>query len=252
MLQSYTDSERNSEDNALNQLILERLWCIYELVDRCRRNSFYYLYSAIAICGYLLLFVKPVPIDLKLITVDRNVFLAIAPLAILVLALRYLYLCKFTLEAFLNYIDRFQKAFLGSLGRQNLKFRDLHVYFQRREFTENLNPYLFPRRYTPTRCDGDAFKVTICVIFYLILNVVIVALIALPILVYVWLCVWFLRTYIDRLFGVLWPVACILLASIPLLSAAYFYYTAKQSIDCYKTQFWGVNQQRESHIPSVD
>ena len=119
----------------------------YTLTDDRRRKAFYHVWFSIALL-LIVIFDPPTGkdsytvfgLEIGLQTVEYSV-----PFLVLFLYLRYVYLSAHALKSLVFYLITL-RANISEPVNQAIPLSDLYSAFQRRDFNEHLNIFLFPRR----------------------------------------------------------------------------------------------------------
>ncbi len=224
-------SSKESAKRELNpEFLLAKLWQVYSITDDRRRKGFYYLFSSMVL--FAILWIKQSQtFELPILKTQVTLMdaLAMAPAFIVVLTVRYLYLCTHTLRSFITYLQQLEEYYSKDLQAIGYTFFKLHQTFRLKDLTDNLNVYLFPIK--PYRGHDSSFaNWTLYVIVVYLTNVAIFLTVFIPLFSYFYIIGWLLLNYpffSSTVLGLFGMGVYSLLGILFLLSPVHFYYRAR-------------------------
>lgn len=201
-----SSKDQNLLNNDFVHFWLDRHWQIYSLTDDRRIKSFYYLYTTLVILA-ILWFTKTDLFKFPLLDLEISRFTAfsIAPLFILLLTIRYIYLSSHSIRAYTKYLEEFEKLYSSDLKVSKLDFIDIYSGQRRREVSELFNIFLFPFKATEYR--EEEFKKNVFRNISYLFNASVLLIFSIPFISYVFLIYVFTKEFqnhdISQLFGLL-------------------------------------------------
>ena len=245
---------KESSHKPLTEALLERYWESYITTDERRRRVFSFLYYSLFI---LLLFVitQKSEWDVLSFKVPIKLILLFAPVFIAFINLTYLYLCARSIDSFDTYLTFFSEVYKNELKDRQLGFPKLAARFKRRDFSENFNIFLYPRKFSPhwitSRSVGKpkSFRH-----FTWIANFTIYVSNAVPGFFYLgimllsawWIYLEYSYYYILYLFiGTLILCLCVVVTG-------YFYHSGRKHRDHYRSNFWPETQEASASTDTED
>ena len=223
---------------------------IYALTDDRRRNAFYWLYYTLAVI--FILFSNPGSLaDFHMYGLKINQIwtCTICPAAVLFLYLRYLYLCAHTVTSFAVYLTEFRKMPSSEKRRDGeLPLGKLYTDFQRRDFSEHFNIFLFPRRYWKWKDVGFLTKKFWYKLFNWVMNFANLACNCIPVIAFYY-ALKLLRNCNPRE-AIFWSYIIFAIIAVGIVSISYRYIThaARETLtkEIYKPQHFADARKNKS------
>ena len=128
------------------KFIIGKVWEKYEITEKRRRNSFYYLFFTIAIYAFILINPdKAFKLPLLNVEVDLFVSMVISPLIISVVASSYLFSSAYSIVYLVDLIKLFLKY---ELDEENsiISLQEIYDLIKKHDLSSYFNPYLLPSR----------------------------------------------------------------------------------------------------------
>jgi len=170
------------------------------------------------------------------IKVDISTAILLIPALLLILTIRYLYLCAHYLDTITRYLKLFNDCYSGDIKDMGLSFRIFYSTFKQRDLSENLNFYLFPIKRAP-EWDDSINKFYGSIVIFLT-NISILFTIIIPISSYFLLVFWLLdnlKTYIPSIsLGFFVIISYLFLGVLFILAPIYWYYRVKPAREYFR------------------
>lgn len=121
------------------------MWDIYQDTNRRRKNTFYYLFSTMAIYSFILYNPeRGYKVPLFEVEVDIFIAMALSPLIISIITSSYLFLSSYTIITFVDFLQVYDKLILSKNKTEIPNFLAF-LLLKHRDLTQYFNPYQLAR-----------------------------------------------------------------------------------------------------------